>query len=174
MSWCTDLLIYKDASNLFNLFILRSFFNENKQINKLKCLCSAWPLLVTSQDTSKSSRSSTGSSSSSQAGSTPLRDVMDKDRGSGMVKQQQREWYQPQSYGHMKGEPSNRPQVKVLSWAERRGSDRGRGKVHTPFHPNWTNTHDCEMSMNESTTDMDRKKWLLRDDRFRSYFIYNR
>lgn len=131
MSWCIDLLIYKDASNLF-YFILRSFFNENKQINKLKYLCSAWPLLVTSQDTSKSSRSSTGSSSSSQAGSTPLRDVMDKDRGSGMVKQQQREWYQPQSYGHMKGEPSNRPQVKVLSWAERRGSDRGKGNVTPP------------------------------------------
>lgn len=44
------------------------------------------PLLVTSQATSKSSRSSTGSSSSSQAGSSPLRDVMDKERDSGILK----------------------------------------------------------------------------------------
>lgn len=42
------------------------------------------PLLVTSQATSKSSRSSTGKSSSSHAGSTPLKDVIDKDRDSGI------------------------------------------------------------------------------------------
>lgn len=44
------------------------------------------PLLVTSQATSKSSRSSTGRSSSSQAGSSPLRDVMDSERDSGILK----------------------------------------------------------------------------------------
>lgn len=42
------------------------------------------PLLVTSQATSKSSSSSTGSGSSSQAGSSPLRDVMDRERDSGI------------------------------------------------------------------------------------------
>lgn len=44
------------------------------------------PLFVTSQATSKSSRSSTGSSSSSQAGSTPLRDVMDRERDRGILR----------------------------------------------------------------------------------------
>lgn len=44
----------------------------------------AWPLLVTSQATSKSSRSSVGSCSSSQAGSSPLRDVMDRDLDRGI------------------------------------------------------------------------------------------
>lgn len=49
-------------------------------VQKLKFL----PLLVTSQATSKSSSSSTGSWSSSQAGSSPLRDVMDRERDSGI------------------------------------------------------------------------------------------
>lgn len=89
----TRTLKYIDSNTLIwaNWFKWNKYYNDTSSVLLYKMEIEIiqfwwnWPLLVTSQETSKSSRSSTGSSSSSQAGSTPVRDVMESERDRGIL-----------------------------------------------------------------------------------------
>lgn len=139
------------------------------------------PLLVTSQATSNSSRSSTGSSSSSHAGSTPLRDVIDKERVRGILllnahRRVWREILQTDLQVEVLGSVETGLQDKI----EKAGASTpptkadlqpAGGEVYPPHthtytlgwkvwwsHVWWT---DCEMEMNESWyKDRGKHSWL--------------
>lgn len=93
-------------------FIVANFDPESTVSRKLSIITQRiLPLLVTSQATSKSSRSSTGSSSSSQAGSSPLRDVMDRERDRGILKRLEVQQKSPglRECSGLRRNPSNKP-----------------------------------------------------------------